>query len=126
MKPLQLFIFLLLVSLSDAAQKNIRLSSPDGQIVFSFRVTDTSALYNVSFKNKPIITNSPISLNFLETGEFKKNLKPGKPIFREGEENYELITGKSKWVRQPYREVLIPLEELTAPFRKINFVARAF
>ncbi len=126
MKPLQLFIFLLLVSLSDAAQKNIRLSSPDGQIVFSFRVTDTGALYNVSFKNKPIITNSPISLNFLETGEFKKNLKPGKPIFREGEENYELITGKSKWVRQPYREVLIPLEELTAPFRKINFVARAF
>src|SRR5258708_36397961 len=109
MKALQLLIFLI-ISLSNFAQKNIRLSSPGGQIDFSFRIKDTSALYDVSFKNKPIIINSAISLNFLETGEFKKNLKTSKPVFREGEENYELITGKSKWIHQPYREVLIPLQ----------------
>jgi alpha-glucosidase len=125
MKLLQLFIFLI-ISLGSIAQKSIRLSSPGGQIIFLFQLVDTNALYNVSFKNKPIITNSEISLRFLETGEFKKKLKAGKPVFHEGEENYELITGKSKWVHQPYREVLIPLQEITAPFRKINFIARAF
>ena len=125
MRALLLFI-ILIISLHALTQKNIRLSSPGKQIVFLFHFTEGSAFYNVSFKNKSLINNSALSLDFLETGEFKKNLKPARPVFRNGEEDYELITGKTKSVHQAYHEVTIPLEEAKSPFRKINLVVRAF
>ena len=108
------------------AQRNaIRLASPSGQIVFTFRVNDTAS-YNVSYKNKPIITNGSMSFSFLETGEFKKNLKTARSVFRKGEENYELIVGKIKFVHQPFQEVVIPIEQSKAPFTRINLQVRAF
>lgn len=118
-------VIFLLSFLNGIAQKNIKLSSPNKQLIFSFQVSKEGALYNVSFKNKPIINNSVIGLEFLEGGELK-TLKAGKPIFRKGTEDYELIVGKTRSVHDPYSEVLIPLEETRSPFRKINFVVRAF
>src|SRR5262245_55262651 len=97
-------IFCVVCCASIEAQKNvIRLSSPNGQIVFTFRIDDT-ALYNVSYKNKPIISDGSFSFGFLEMREFKKNLKTTKPVFTKGEENYELIVGKSRLVHQPFHE----------------------
>jgi len=116
----------LIASLHVASQKNISLRSPNGQITYSLQVSSSGIRYNVSFKNKPLINNSELSLDFLETGEFKKNLKPGTPIFRDGEEDYELITGKTSSVHQAYHEVVVPLQESTGSFRKINLQVRAF
>ena len=92
---------------------------------FHFRSAKKVLYYNISFKNKPVIDNSSISLDF-PGSEFKQNIKAGKPIFRKGTEDYELIVGKTRSVHDPYSEVLIPLEETRSPFRKINFVVRAF
>jgi alpha-glucosidase len=119
-------LFFLTIACTAFSQKNIQLLSPNGTISFSFHISNGSAFYNVSFKNKPLIKNSAISLDFLETGEFKRNLKTTNPIFRKGEEDYELVTGKTKFVRQAYHEVVIPIEETRSPSRKINFVVRAF
>jgi alpha-glucosidase len=117
---------LLILSGSAAAQKNaIRLASPNGQIVFTLRVADTAS-YNVSYRNRPIITNSSMSFSFLEMGEFKKNLKVTRPVFRKGEEKYELIVGKSRFVHQPFQEAMIPIEQTKPPFAKINLQVRAF
>ncbi|HEY2720750.1 MAG TPA: glycoside hydrolase family 97 protein [Chitinophagaceae bacterium] len=121
-----LLLFLLAISLYLPAQKNVRVSSPNGNIVSNFHLADGSVFYTVSFKNKLLLNNSSLSLDFLEGGEFKKNLKIVKPIFRNGEEDYELITGKAKLVKQAYHEVTIPLEETKSPSRKINLVVRAF
>jgi alpha-glucosidase len=108
------------------AQKNaIRLTSPNGQIVFTFRINDTAS-YNVSYKNRPIIANSSISFSFLETGDFKNNLRTTKPVFRRAEENYELIVGKSRFVRDPFQEVVIPIQQTKPPYTKINLQVRAF
>src|SRR4029079_18311665 len=123
-------LFALLFVLSSAsnllAQKNIKLSSPNKQLSFSFKISKEGPSYNICFKNKPIVNNTIISLDFLETGELKKNIKARKPIFRNGTEDYELIVGKARSVHDTYSEVLIPLEETKSPFRKINFVVRAF
>ncbi|HET9824677.1 MAG TPA: glycoside hydrolase family 97 protein [Chitinophagaceae bacterium] len=108
-----------------AQNHRVQLSSPNRAIVFSFYNNDSPS-YSISFRNKPVITKSAISLDFLETGEFKRNVKAGKPIFRNGQESYELIAGKSRSVNQVYRNVIIPLEEINAPFRKINLEVRAF
>lgn len=123
---ISLLVFFLTVSFAALSQKTIRLSSPNGQIVFLFHIADSNAWYNVSFKNKPLLNNSALSLDFLEKGEFKKNLKVVKPVFRNGVEDYELVTGKTRSVHQPYHEVIIPLKETKSPFRQINLAVRAF
>ena len=82
--------------------------------------------YSVSFKNKPVIEDAQLSLTFLENGVFKNNLVTEKPELRDGIEEYELIVGKNKKVRDQFREAIIKLKENTSPFRKINLVVRVF
>jgi alpha-glucosidase len=123
------FFFIGLFGLTASAtfsQKNIQLFSPDGNIQYSFRLKDKAPAYSVSFKKKLLIENSGLSLSFLETGEFKNNLKVLKPVFREAVENYELIVGKVKSVKHAFKEVTIPLKETKNPFREINLVVRIF
>src|SRR3954463_11078501 len=118
------FIFLLLPP-QLFAQNNIKLASPNGNIVFNFKLTNTVAAYSISFKGKLIVDYSPLSLNF-ENGNFEKNLTVNKPVYKDTSEDYELIVGKTKNVHSHYHEVLIPLEETSAPQRKMNLVVRAF
>jgi len=105
--------------------QNIRLASPDGAIVFSFRLTNQSAFYNVTYKGKTIIENSSLSLKFSD-GDFVNNLRLQKPIYGEDDEKYELVVGKTKTVNEHYKEVTIPLQQTVTPNRKINFTVRAF
>lgn len=126
MKLLSPVVVFILFPFFTGAQKSVQLSSPDGNIRYTFRLKDKMPFYNVSFKNKSIIADAGLSLSFLENGLFKNNLKMGKPAARQGEENYELVVGKAKQVRHPYKEVVIPLEEVSDPFRKINLIVRAF
>lgn len=82
-------------------------------------------MYSVAFKGEPLIGFSTLGLDF-ENGKFDDKLKLSKPIFREGNETYELVVGKSKIVHSRYREVKIPLKETVDPKREINLVVRAF
>ncbi len=119
------FITYLLLSFSVFAQKNIKLASPNGSVIFSFKLINKTAAYRVSFKGKTIVDNSALSLNF-ENGNFENNLKVSNPVYRDTVEDYELVVGKSKKVHEHYKEVTIPLEETVSPQRQINFVVRAF
>lgn len=125
MKVLYRF-FILLVTSQVYAQKSINLSSPDGNIRYVFRLKEKIPLYNIYFKNKSIINDSELGLSFLENGTFKNNLKILKPVFRKGEEKYELVVGKAKSVHDKFHEVVIPLQEINAPGRRINLIVRTF
>ena len=117
--------FFIFLSFSLTAQKNISLTSLNGNIVFSFKLTNKTPMYSVSFKGKTLVDYSSLGLNF-DNGNFNNNLKLNKPVYRDATEDYELVVGKTKKVRSHYKEVSIPLEEITAPFRKINIVVRIF
>jgi alpha-glucosidase len=108
------------------AQKDFRLLSADGRIIFSFGLEHKTAHYAVSFKGMPVVENSQLSLSFSESGDFKNNLRINHPGFREADENYALIVGKTSMVHDHFREMILPLEETVSPFRKINIVVRAF
>ena len=118
-----LHIFTLL-ALPAIAQKNIQLTSPNGKIVFSFRITDKKATYSVDFKGKKIVENSGLELSFADI-VFKNNLTADKPIYREDDENYELVVGKAKIVHDHYKEVIIPIKEI-ASSKQINLTVRIF
>jgi alpha-glucosidase len=104
--------------------KVIEVGSPDGQIRFVFRFTDGLPEYSVFYKGVGLVDRSPLSLTFLGGDEFGRGLVPRRPVFREGEDNYELVVGKTKAVHDRYREVEIPLVE--GKGRQINFVVRVF
>jgi alpha-glucosidase len=80
------------------AQKSIRIQSPDHQIVFSFRLTNIAPVYEVEYKGKRLVNTSTLELVFSEEGNFSSGLVAGKPVFRTGDETYELVVGKSKKV----------------------------
>jgi alpha-glucosidase len=124
MKNLTLYLFCLIVTNLTVAAAPVKVASPDGNIRFSF-VLDKTPYYEVAYKRQPLITNSSLGFEF-ENGAFGSNLKMAKPVYRTGDETYELIVGKAKHIHSHYKEVVIPLEEKTQPFRKINLVVRAF
>ncbi|MGI8951429.1 MAG: glycoside hydrolase family 97 protein [Chitinophagaceae bacterium] len=108
-----------------SAQKNIQLISPNGNIVFSFKMLNKSAMYSVAFKGKIIVDYSSLSLQFNDDN-FKNNLKLNKPFFSDSTEDYNLIVGKTSHVHESYKQLILPLEETISPFKKINIVVRIF
>lgn len=128
MKKVTVFSVLLMLvmgNLSLFARKSVQLTSPDGKLKFSLTLEKTCPVYDIHYQNQVLIQNSPLSFVF-DNGAFGEGLKMNKPVFGTKEETYELMVGKSKTVRSFSKEAIIPLEETTAPFRKINLVIRAF
>ncbi|MEP6595575.1 MAG: glycoside hydrolase family 97 N-terminal domain-containing protein [Ginsengibacter sp.] len=108
MKPLSKLIGIVcIVILPVDAQKNIKLTSPNGNIGFSFELRGKKMMYTVTLKGKTIVDYSSLSLQF-DNGNFETNLKFNKPVFRDTTEEYELVVGKTKRVHSHYKEVTIP------------------
>lgn len=101
------------------------LTSPDGNIRFSLQVHSGVPAYSVAYKNKPVIADATLGLEFLEGGKLK-GLKPGKAVTRSGVEEYELVVGKAKRVKDRFREIILPLKEQADPHRSVNLVTRVF
>ena len=100
-------------------QKNIKLTSPNGNLIFNLRMINKSLTYDVIFKTKKLIENSIINLQF-DDGELNKNIHSGRPVFRDTTEDYDLVVGKTSHVHTHYKEVTLPLESLSNG-KKINF-----
>ncbi len=118
-------LFLIIGNLSLFARKSVQLTSPNGKLKFSLTLEREHPVYDIQYQKQVLVQNSPLSLVF-DNGAFGEGLKINKPVFSTKEETYELIVGKSKTVHSLSKEVIIPLEETTTPFRKINLVVRAF
>jgi len=119
-----LFFTLHIINFSACAQRNIQITSPSGSITFSFDPINSSPAYKVFFKGNQLIQNSSIGLSF-NGKDFSTNIHSLKPQYREDIEDYELIVGKAKKVKDRYREIRIPLED-NSKLAQVNFVARVF
>jgi alpha-glucosidase len=117
-------LVLVLLALQVEAQKNVRLTSPDKNIIFSFQIQHGQAVYNISYKNKLIVNNSRLSLNFTD-GDFENDLRINTSVYKDAIEAYELVVGKTKSVHDYYKQVTIQLQQASTQ-RLINFVVRAF
>jgi alpha-glucosidase len=124
-KQLLILLFCFTVVAANA-QKIITLKSPDGNITFSFKLTPSKPLYQVSYKKNVIIADSELGFTFKESGDFAENLKVPKAVFSKIDEFYELPIGKTKIVQNKYQQVLIPLIENKSNGRTINLIVRAF
>jgi alpha-glucosidase len=90
-----LTLFLLLF-IGASAQKPVVLKSPDGKLVFSFKLPDGHAMYSVSYKGKQLIGDSEMGFVFQESGTFGHGLKSPKVVFSKVDDRYDLVVGKTK------------------------------
>lgn len=117
------FALILFPDRATFAQKKIQVSSPDNQITFSFAVVHAIPTYTVAYQGGTVIENSEIALSFNQ-----HVFEPGgitNPVYRQGIEEYELVVGKTKKVKDPFREVVIPLKDKTEAAH-VNLVIRIF
>ncbi|HMH20812.1 MAG TPA: glycoside hydrolase family 97 protein [Puia sp.] len=135
LRPVSIFLLRILVltvllastvSSAALAQKRIDLASPDGNIRFSFRLTDSLPCYSVAYKGKQLLDPSPLSLSFEGAEPFGRGLAAPSPRFSEGEDKYELVVGKTSSVHDHYRQVEIPLLERRGAGRRIDLIVRVF
>ena len=116
----------IMTGFSVQAVNPIQLTSPDGQLVFSFHQENSRLSYSVNYKGKALIGDSPISLQFKETGEFGGKVSIQKPILKNIDETYELVVGKNRKARDFCTELTIPMVGKDAMHRQINLVVKAY
>ncbi len=80
----------IVITVPVTAQKNIRLTSPNNNIVFNCKLSNKTLVYNVVYKGKTIIDFSSLSLQFDNTSS-TSNFKINTPVYRDTTESYELI-----------------------------------
>ncbi len=123
---LQLLFCSLICSVMAVSQKPTRLASPNGHIAFQISLVKGIPEYAVSYKGQKIVTDSKLQLVFSASDSVTGIWQLGKPIFRQGIEEYELVVGKAKKIIHTYKEVKIPLHQNKVTQRTIHLVVRIF
>lgn len=106
-------------------RKGYVVSSPDGNIIYTASIINSTFNYRISYKAKAIVSNSPLTLLFKET-IFGDNVTVQTAKITEGTEDYSLIVGKAKHVIDRYKQLVITLRQTQPPFLQISVVVRVF
>lgn len=117
--------FLILAS-SLFAQKDVRLTSPDGNILFAFRTNDNIPSYSITFKKHKLVENASINLDLEGYGMLQKIFISRAPVFKEVKETYQLIVGKASMVKNHYKQLTVSFRGGMNKKLHIDFEVRAF
>src|SRR5213079_1717821 len=77
------------------AQKEIRVSSPDGHIVFSLSINAGIPIYSVSYNKSLLIDKSSLNIQIEGVGMFRQALISRSTAAKEIKETYKLVVGKA-------------------------------
>jgi len=108
------------------AAKPITITSPDKNIVFRLDGSTKGLNYSVAYKGNVLIENSQLRISLKNGGEFGSSVSTGKPQFKQMEESYDLIVGRSSHVRSISNEVIIPIRENAGLKREFDIEIRVF
>ncbi|MCM4155739.1 glycoside hydrolase family 97 N-terminal domain-containing protein [Gramella sp. AN32] len=68
-------VIAILLAIPVLAQEEVELISPDGHLIFNFRMTDSLPVYDINYKEKQLVNPSSLSLSFQKTGDFGRNVE---------------------------------------------------
>ena len=108
------------------AAKPITITSPDKNIVFRLDGSTKGLNYSVVYKGNVLIENSQLRISLKNGGEFGGSVSTGKPQFKQMEESYDLIVGRSSHVRSISNEVIVPIRENAGLKREFDIEIRVF
>jgi len=120
--------------LSAAGMKPITVASPDRNLVVTFELKSNSqpylpgerAYYRVSYHGAPVLTDSPLGLDFIDTRPMDHDFEILRTDHDAHDDTWENLFGTQRKVRNHYQEVTISLREKQAPFRRLDVVFRAY
>ena len=83
-------------------------------------------LYLVSFRGKPLIVPSALELDLKNQPPLGRNVRILRAAPSAAVDSYQLVSGKTSSVQDPYHALRLELEEPATPSRKLVMEARAY
>ncbi len=116
-----------------AQQTTATLKSPDGNVTALFETAAESGtggagklMYSLAFHGKPVLARSGLSLRLQGQRPLGFDMQMTSATPSSGEDNYELVTGKTSQVHDKYNAVRLALTEEQGSKRKLTVEARAY
>lgn len=120
---------MLLILLSACTQKKtiIRVSSPDQANCVEFGLSgDRAPYYRVRHNGQVVIDSSGMGFDFRGQPQLKSGLRILRTELNEMDETWEMPWGEQRTVRNHYHELVVRLEEVQAPNRRLELIFRAY
>jgi alpha-glucosidase len=112
MKPVLLILIILSVFFFQQNQM-VQVKSPDGNILVSFGITDTSLFYSVETKDTVLIEKSGMGFQIIELPEFGRNAEIISAVTTEINETWKPVYGERNEIVNHCNEAVIRLKENT-------------
>lgn len=105
--------------------------SPDGRLGLTVSVRTpaggpSAAVYSVTWRGTPLITESALGLDLVESGPLGTDVSIAAVRRSAHDGTVHGLIGKASSARDHYRETVVALVERTAPHRRIELVVRAY
>lgn len=124
------FVLILLLAIGcclplRAAVRRISVESPDKRLRFTLSISEQGIAYSVTADRRAVIADAELGFDFTD-GPFAAGLRAGRISRCRIDETYRLTVGKVSQARAFADEMLVPLIETQAPYRRIDLRVRAF
>ena len=110
-----------------AAVTNASVSSPDGNLNVKVGLDSDSAAYYVVKKGESVVIDtSGLGFDFLSAASLSGGLSITKVSENSVDENWKMVWGEQRNVRNHYNELTVDLEEQSAPNRKFQLTFKVY
>ncbi|HNG40806.1 MAG TPA: glycoside hydrolase family 97 N-terminal domain-containing protein, partial [Cyclobacteriaceae bacterium] len=124
MKKLIVVLLLLVSGVRLFAQE---LTSPDGNLKFSFSLTQAGEpMYQLSYKNKPVIKQSRLGIDIKDQQSLVSGFKLETIETSKKDETWESVWGEVKKIRNNYNELAVTLTQASPKERSMIIRFRLF
>ncbi len=120
-------LFVLFLISSGATLSAQTLKSPDGNLKFSFSLTQAGEpVYQLSYKNKPVIKQSKLGVDLKDQTPLVNGFKISKADSISVNETWEPVWGEVKQIKNNYHELAVTLTQASAKDRTLVIRFRLF
>jgi alpha-glucosidase len=114
----------------------LTLSSPDGKLILTIKLAKKTSVnsanivsYSVVYQDKkpaPIINDSPLNLDFLDSGPLRGNYRYVITVGLPTDAAWENPFGAKRNVPDRYQQLVVSLREQEKPYRRVDLIFRAY
>jgi alpha-glucosidase len=116
------------------ASQALSVASPDGNLTVSFGLKalpqpylpGERAYYRVRYKGVPILTDSPLGLDFLGARPLNQDFQIVGTNTQSHHSTWENAFGAKRTVPDNYKEMTVSLQERQSPGRRVDVIFRAY
>jgi alpha-glucosidase len=126
-----LTLVLLNITGAGAAQAAHIVRSPDGNVALSFDVKDLGnqsgcPVYNVAYKNRPIIIDSGLGLAIKNAPALEASFNIISVTSSSNDGTYSPVYGERRTIRDHYNQLVVELKESNQPHRLLRLTFRTY